>query len=335
MRADPVPSFTPASSPELQSFLDRFRDKVFIPEYLDRQYRRIIFKPNAKTVLAENPIYVSIGPSSQAKYQLQPVRPGDIPSKRRLKDVVGLMKTNEDWANLLPLLSGLAASHRKLDQDQWEWLVRKAGENGMQDAILTCAKHAKKTHLPLYKRKVAQNYFFNFHRQAQDAGFTGEGLQKAYDAAKASVILMHTRMHESPVPTEEVHPSKTPEIIGIILELRAARALDVAGGHDDNGKVQTHAKLVLSNWGLGDFSSIPKLWAANEKLQSLIPLWKGLELTLQVDEIRADKATSDALSARKTELEGYIDSNLEVIDSNESSPRNRTGIKLAQHLYKK
>lgn len=334
MRTDAVPSFTPSSSPELDSLLARFRDKAFVPEYLDRQYRRIIFKPDADRILTENPIYVNLDPSSEEKYRLQPVRPGDVPSKNKIKDVVRLMKTKDDWYNLLPLLTGLAASRKTLTPEQWEWVVRKAGESGAYDTIVTCATHAKKTHLPLYNRNVARKYFYNLHRQAQNADFRGEGLEKAYKAAKSTAILMQTRIHQAPF-RQQVPSSKAPEIIGIVLELSAARALDVTGGRDDAGEVRFYANLVLSNWLLGDFS-VPDNWPeVNERLQEFIPLWRGIQLALQIEEIRGDEPASKLLSTRKTELEGKIDRGLGMIRNIDSSAKNRLGVILAEQLYNK
>lgn len=332
--ADEVPLFRQTSSPELDTLLARFRNDVFIPQSLGYRHKQLIYRTKYSPSLEEHPITVSVQTGKNAEEENYKLRHLDItksPRTTELRDVVKMMKTREDWYNLAPFLSGLRISRRNIADNLWEFVLRKAGEAGVEDIAYRLAKYSGYTGLSLSKPGVTRALFFNFHRKARLADFKGEELLNALSFAENTALLLNAKHHSAPVISQD--PKRKPDIIGILLELRAAYAIDAFGGKDEGGHVRGYAMKVLDTWVLGDFD-VPNGFGANWKLFELVPLWHGLKLALQVEEVKSDKNLNQALASKIGEIGKKIEAAVESVPkkSEDSVP---TGVALSKLLYKK
>ncbi|KAI5287874.1 hypothetical protein KEM54_005662 [Ascosphaera aggregata] len=327
---EPVPHFKPTSSPELDAWLARFRDNVFIPQYIPHIQRRIIWKVNAAEKLKETPITVDLGNGIDENYRLKPLKHADIPRTRDLKRIISLMKTDDDWNALLPFLAGMTLSHRVIPPRDWEWITRKAGEAGHHHIMVACAKQPKRTSYSLGHQAVARQFFYNYHRDAVAAGLQGEELERIFRSAVQCSHLFNQESH-APVQKGDVSPKRLPEIIGVLLELSAARSVDAFDCKDfDEETVRRYAEKVTGSWMVGDFTVSNYVGKANEKLQELLPLWNGIGLALEVDTIQSNTPLQTELSSRRKELEKTIDEAINKIKQETAEGRSRMGLLAAE-----
>ncbi|KAI9930072.1 hypothetical protein ASPWEDRAFT_147632 [Aspergillus wentii DTO 134E9] len=305
-----IPTFPPTSSSELDQALNRFREELFVPFGLTTQQRNLMSRQKYADRLEEEPVTVAIGENDEP-FTLRPMDPQSRPTNRDMVDTISLMKTPQDWQNILPFLAGLRMSHRVLKSDRWEWLVRKAGQADALGVLLECAKRSDITGFRLNHAGIVQSFFFELHRKAQRGEFKDPAVTKALSLAKQAIILMETPEHiERDV---KLDPKRKPYVIGTLLELSAARAVNELGGNDEGGHVRAYAQRLLATWSLGNFSRDAKTWVnADQMLQENIPIYNGMKLALQVKEVSQDKTISSGLKTRINGLNMAITSHKEM-----------------------
>ncbi|PGH07336.1 hypothetical protein GX51_01880 [Blastomyces parvus] len=297
-----IPTFKPTSSQNLDELLSQFRDRVFIPAFLSPAQRRLIYKDNAVTSLEQNPITVTLQGQTEESYKLRPLKFSETPSNNDVRGIIALMKEPEDWYALVPLLKGLHSSKRTPNFLLWEFIVRKAGEAGMNSVIIDCAEQSRHTGFSLGDYVLAELLFKNLHARAESTGYKGPEVEKALKQAKHVAKLMNADDH-APVDKTKPDPRRHPNIIGVLLELSAARALDAFEGKDTQGDVRSYAQKLLGTWvlrGKVDTIQYPKNNVRN--VTDLPSLRKGIEMALQVEEIKNDEKLSQALRERLNEL---------------------------------
>ncbi|KAN0078729.1 hypothetical protein V8E54_005242 [Elaphomyces granulatus] len=305
-----IPSFAPTSSTELDQILNRFREELFIPVGLGARQRRLIFQPKYSEKLEEEPITVTIG--QDETFQLRPLDPQSLPRKEEIVQVVSLMKTTKDWQNIIPFLVGMRMSRRFLTQGRWEWLIRKAGEADSLGIILELAKQSDKTGLKLKEIDIVHRLFFALHQKAQAADFEGDSMKKALSLAKQFAMLLEAPEHINHNIT--LDPKRRPFIIGVLLELSAARALDESEGRDEGGHVKSFAEKLLASWAPGSFDGKIQNWVRVDRmLQENVPIWNGIRLTLQVHGIAGNEALSTSLRNRLQQLSTLIDEQQKLV----------------------
>ncbi|KAI5302601.1 hypothetical protein KEM56_000530 [Ascosphaera pollenicola] len=327
---EPVPHFKQTSSPELDAWLARFRDSVFVPKHITEAQRKIVFKANAAEILRQEPVSVNLGNGIDEDYRLKPLDYTQLPRTKDLKQVIRLMKTDEDWSTLLPFLVGMAQSGRKIHVEDWEWITRRAGQAGYHHILVQCAKQSKRTGYRLATRPVARRFFQNFHYDAVAAGLQGEKLERIFKSAVVCSFLFNQKEH---IPKGESSPSRLPDIIGVLLELSAARSIDAFEAKDfDDGVVRRYAEKLISAWNVVPLSVPGYAPAANQKVLEWLPMWNGINLALKVDTIQADPALQKALSSRKKEIEEKIDGAITQTKKITSGAQNRFGLMAAEAL---
>ncbi|KAH1491891.1 hypothetical protein LV164_003497 [Aspergillus fumigatus] len=312
-----IPTFPPTSSPELDQALKRFREELFIPFGLNTEQRRLMFRRKYAEKLEQQPVTINIGDNDEP-YQLRPMDPMARPPKKEFKDVVLLMKTRKDWQNLAPFLGGLQMSKRPLSLANWEWTVRKAGEADAVGAILECAKQSERTGLRLDNIGIVQRIFFELHKKAQKGQFKDPAVSKALGMAKQFAALMEAPEHSRKnVQNIKEDPKRQPFVIGTLLELSAARAVNELGGKDESGDVYAYAQRLMANWEAGNFSRDVTNWfTVDRMLQENVPIYNGITLALQVEGVASDKTVSGPLKRRLNNLRLLIANHKEMAPEN-------------------
>ncbi|KAI1952308.1 hypothetical protein LOZ12_000229 [Ophidiomyces ophidiicola] len=327
---EPVPTFTPTSSPELTRLFEKYRQNFFIPMSLGLRHRNLIYKNKYAKKLEDNPISINIGRGREEIYHLKPLEKTGHPGTSELREVVALMKTREDWYNLLPLLVGLKISKRQLVGRRLTWLIRRAGFAGQASILLECAKQSKRTGLTLNHADIAMQFFLAIRYNAREAGFRGPEVQTSLRQATQAAELLDAPEHTSTSMTKDA--KRFPEIIGILLELEAANTLNTLEGKDVEGRVRSYAEKLISTWRLGNLD-IPSKWhEANLRLLNIIPTWHGISLALQVKDIQANTDLSNSLRSYMSELGGKIEAAVEIVAKENPTA---AGLKQAELLYRK
>lgn len=273
---------------------------------------------------------------SDASFRLRPTSIQQQPSNKDFKAAVSSMKTYEDWLNLLPLLSGLKDSKRNLGPDKLEWLVRKACEAGKHGLILECAKKAERTGLELRDVHLVEALYQGLHEVAQKSDFGAAVVERSLNQGKQAADLIGPPNRKGFSVKED--PARRPDIIGVLLELSASRSVKTFGGKDQNGEVVSYAQRTLDTWSVcaDDFNmrTTTRWSTANQTLKQMMPLWHGMKLALQVEEVKSSDHLRTNLKKRMKELEPNIEAAMKLIS--EAGPsRTPTNLTMSQELYKK
>ncbi|KAB8274104.1 hypothetical protein BDV30DRAFT_209788 [Aspergillus minisclerotigenes] len=325
-----IPTFSPTSSAELDQALNRFREELFIPFGLGTQQRRLMFRQKYADRLEEEPVSVSVG-EDEEPFLLRPMDPQSRPTKKEIVDVVTLMQTTKDWQNLIPFLSGLRMSHRVIKSDRWEWLVRRAGQADALGIILEAAKQSERTGLRLNNVDIVQRIFFELHRKAQRGEFKDPEVSKAFTLAKQFVSLMEAPEHIE--HNLQLDPKRKPFVIGTLLELSAARAINELGGNDEGDLVRSYAQRLLGSWSFGNFSRDTKNWhEVDHVLQEIVPIYNGMKLALKVNGISNDKSVAPGLKTRVNEL-GTLIANQKKAAPEKAVQRPTSGLEQSHLLH--
>ncbi|KAJ5461894.1 uncharacterized protein N7458_003446 [Penicillium daleae] len=307
-----IPSFSQTSSPELDQLLYRFRQDRFIPSGLPNQQRRNMFKEKHRQRLEDEPITVAI--SETEDFTLRPMTINELPTKKDAYEVLRLIAANNEWKALVPFLSGLYMSNLRLSANRLAQIVRKASDAGKLSIIFECIRQGTRTGFHLRDLTVVQRLFYDIHILAQNADFKGPAAIKALNMAKQAVDLMDQDAATQTSLAKAANPKHQPFVIGTLLELSAARAINEFGGKDQANEVLSYARKLVASWPLFQEQSkvAAEVSSASERAQEVIAVYNGLRLSLSIHGLALDKALHDSVTAclaeAKSELEKLVDS---------------------------
>ncbi|KAK2842946.1 hypothetical protein FQN49_005964 [Arthroderma sp. PD_2] len=309
----PVPTFTQTSSPELDGLLQKFRDRLFIPTWLSLADKKLLFRQSKAADLEKNPVVVNVGTKEMVdNYTLRPMKITDLPTTAELSTALKLLKTEEDWRNVIPLLTGFHSAKRPITQPIMEMIIRLAGEQGMEGIVLQAASQSRVTGLYLSNPDIARTLLFAIRQKVQKANFTGPDIHLAIKQARAALQLMEAPEHTNATPAND--PKRLPSVLGMMLELKAAYALDKPGAHDRDWGIRSLGRAIVNTWHLENLT-VPCSWSeGNWVLRTYIPLWHGLDLALKVEEVKADTVLQQKLERNKAELAKAIEGTIELVE---------------------
>ncbi|KAF2170975.1 hypothetical protein M409DRAFT_63978 [Zasmidium cellare ATCC 36951] len=282
-----LPTFTEASNPELNNVLATLREKHFIPAYLRKQERKMIFKHEFKQYLQDNPQTVYLG---EEEVQLQWIdRNRDIPARKDLvNQALNLIAEGEssDWQNLPKLLQALNEGVKKpATPEQMEKIMRKALQNGKIGIIIQCLQQAGKTGMTLNNEHVLRSVISGLHELAVGSDWSESATGRALRDANVVSLLLESEEHGTGRKLTPNDPRTRPEVLGVFLELTAVYAYKFEEAKDTQGLVKAYAGRLLSN--LKDRESGPndvQLLNKGKQYPMLFAtsIWHGLTLAQKI-----------------------------------------------------
>jgi hypothetical protein len=157
------------------------------------------------------------------------------------------MKDKKDWANLPNLLEGLNVAGTNTNAVHIKCLVvTQCRVAGRQEVLLECLRRVKGTGMQLKEPRFVVRVMLAIQHRAFSTDFHEHETAKALKWAEMVVALMENPKHAgSRVLAGENDPRLQPEVIGILLELAAVRAVKHLESRDVDGKVAEYgARLV-------------------------------------------------------------------------------------------
>ncbi|PVH79559.1 hypothetical protein DL98DRAFT_492608 [Cadophora sp. DSE1049] len=270
-----VPTFTEASSPELQDLFTKLRERVFLPAHVAQPQRDLIFKGKHKKALEVEPVTAIVAGEEFTLKHLDPLT--DVPGKyKSFNKALALMKDKRDWNNLPNLLQGLKTAKFRLDGNARINLLRKAGRAGRQDVILECLRRADETGLTLTEPNFVVQVFFWMQRKAYLSDWDVEETKKALLWAEMVKDMMAEPKHHSAAGSKPL--ANFYEVNGVLLELAAVKASKHQAGKDVEGKVERYASDLLASPRDFEARHQSKFQERNFWLSSNIPVVHGLRL---------------------------------------------------------
>ena len=241
-----VPSFTPTSSRELDDLLTSFRTNVFLPSHLSRSHQDLVFKGKLHRTLDAEPIYATI---AGEKFHLQHLdRSQDVPGRDHVKKAIRLMKESKDWDNLPAILIGFKDAKNPVESWRLIAFTRKAGQAGRLDVILECARRVSDTGFCLSDPTLTTEIMWQLQHKAVRSRWLLKETHQALSWAEMISELLEDKRHAGGKvidPERDVRVQSG--VIGVLLQLSAARAYLFHDGMDSDGKVAQYAAKLLGS----------------------------------------------------------------------------------------
>lgn len=250
--------------------------------------------------------------------------------------ILGLMNETGDWKNLPGFLEGLKTANRKIKSAQIERLVRKASEAGRQGIVHDCLRRVEGTGVGLWNVRVAREAMWGAVLRAMQGGWSEEAVEKAVKYADNLWELMWDPRHlqNETVGEDTLHPRFRPEILGVLMQLHATKAVMFGGGKDEGGLAMKYKELMLKSWGNADLSFDESDWQdANYKMLMWAPVWHGMKMMQRIEAERSSKnivgkETSDV----NRDLEQVLQKSQQAVAKHPPQDGKRRGMKLYEDL---
>lgn len=344
-----LPTFAETSSPELDDVLLKLRTKHFIPAYLNKRQRHLIFGDKFKQELENNPAYATLGDEEIPLLHID--RRKDIPARKPLVlQALRLIEENDEWRQLPSLLEGLHKARPQPDLALQEKILRKLQLADQFPVILRSLRRSNATGLTLKNDAVLNQVLNALRETASLENWEQTRLEKALKQADELAELLESADHGTGRKLSPDDPRTRPAVIGLFLELHAVYAQQYQGGQDVGGKVKAYATRFMATFNeanqVCDFISPPtssktnKLQPAETDLPAVGPpieflskmsIYHGLSLASKIlgsdmpDAARANQIVQQyeqrlstlaaALSARNPEPNSFAASSLRAWDA--------------------
>ncbi|KAL8804085.1 MAG: hypothetical protein Q9182_002798 [Xanthomendoza sp. 2 TL-2023] len=283
-----VPTFTPTSSPDLDALFTTFRTTVFFPSHLNSLQKSLIYKTKNHHLLTnpDEPATVKIGSEVHPLVPLS--RPRDEPSMHKsLNTILDLCQEPKDWVNMVPFLMGLQAAGRTVRSGQFEKIVRKMADKGGLGVVMEMVRRVEGTGMRLGNVGVAREVMWGALTRCIHTGCSEEGVRDGAKFVNTTWEMLSEERHvEKSARGQDGDPKMKPEIVGVVLWMRAARSILLEAGHDANGEVKRAVEMVLALWKTADLTVKEEeeegWWDANHKLMMWTPVLHAMKMARKV-----------------------------------------------------
>ena len=328
----PLPKFTPTSSPELDTLLATFRSNVFMPSHLITLQQDLLYKKkNHYLLTSDEPATVRLG---DEVLQLHPLdhKKDEPPTRSSVAKVVNLMAETKDWRNLPGFLEGLKTARRRVPGYQIEKMVRKANEDGRQGVIHDCLRRVESTGFALCHIEVGREVMRGAVYKAIQNGWSEEGVEKAVKYAQNIWELMFDPRHTED-QTAESDPKRRSDVIGVLVQLHAAKAFMFGDRKDQENLVEKYATMMLTWWDNAELEVKQEdRFDASKKLLMWAPVWHGMKMACQVLEAGSPQLAAKLSANLTKDLEPLIQKTQAILSAHPPQTGSRRGLKMYEDL---
>lgn len=201
--------------------------------------------------------------------------------------MVEMCKEGRDWVNMVPFLIGLKTAGRKVKGWQFEKIVRRMGEKGGLGVVMEMARRVEGTGMKLGDVGVAREAMWGAVVKCVRSEWSEEGVKEAEKFIEAIWEMLSDERHVDRNATGKAgDPKMQPEIIGVLMWIRALKSTLFTSSKDPDGKVKRAAEMVLAVWDPKSANTTideEKSWYdANQKLMMYAPVWHGMKMARKI-----------------------------------------------------
>ncbi|KAI9802367.1 MAG: hypothetical protein M1833_001873 [Piccolia ochrophora] len=277
----PVAVFRQTSSPELDTALANLRERIFVPAHLPKTSKDLIYQSKHHHLLESESVTATLGDETHI---LRPInRTKDEPRTRTaFHYIISLMREPSDWDNLVPLLEEIRIAKRRLPIETLERTVRRASQTRRWDTLLAAARSPKTTGFELRDRKLVLQVLWGLREEVMAASWEDATTDSTLRRAEAVCALLDDKEHCGGQQISSSDPRVRPEVVGVLLELAAVRALRRYGGKDEDGMVALYVERLEGVWWNLDLADMKEWKRENARLWAWVPVWNGLRLAERI-----------------------------------------------------
>ena len=323
-----LPEFSPTASKNLDHLLQTFRDKIFLPANLSHDQKKIVYQ-RKNWALITNPDEPATARLGDEVVQLKPLdRTKDEPNTRRsFLQVLKLMRETGDWRNLFGFLEGLRVAKRTIKGDQVARMMRWLLESGKHPEVLEILERVEENGISVWEPQVAREIMWGAWKKVSRLGWSKTAITNGTRYAEDVWNLMSGPKHsKNSIPDGlNTHPTWRPELLGVLLQLHAAKA--VANEKDADARLQTekYAGLLLTTWNGMELDVEESNWNDwNHKMCIWAPVWHGMKLARNV--LGSECSAYDVLDAKEKELELLLQEGRSAVTQHMPEEGSRCGV---------
>ena len=167
--------------------------------------------------------------------------------------------------------------------------------------------------------------------KAQKESWGKESVEEGARFARQVWDLLWDERHRVVRPAK-MDPKMRPEIVGILVEMLAARAVKVGEGKDEGGEVRKYVERLLGLWKYAELEVDEADWNdANAKMLMWAPVWHGMELARQVlgQESQLGKELGERVDK---DLEPFLNKARTIVAANAPENGVRRGLRMYEQL---
>lgn len=194
------------------------------------------------------------------------------------------MMEGRDWVNIIPFLEGVKQSGRKVKGWQMEKVVRRMAKAGRQGVVMEMLRRVEGTGVKLGEIGVCREVFWGGVLKCVQSGWSEEGAKEAERLMEGWWGMLSEERHvDKTVKKSSGDPKLSPEIVGLVMWIRAVRSVLFMEKKDEEEKVKRAAEMVMAVWKHADLRIEEENWNdANYKLMMWAPVWYGMKMAQQV-----------------------------------------------------
>ncbi len=237
--------------------------------------------------------------------------------------------------NMVPFLIGLKTAGRKVKGSQFEKVIRRMGEKGGLGVVMEMLRRVEGTGVKLGDAEVAREAMWGGVLKCLQSEWSEEGVKEGEKFVEAIWQMLSEERHVDRNATgKETDPKMKPEIVGVLLWIRALTSSLFGESQDVDGKVKRAAEMVLAVWKNADLTVDDEGWHdANRKLMMWTPVWHGMKMARKI--VGENTALGrDLATTISSDLEPLLSKAHENVSRHVSEDGSRRGLHLYDELSK-
>ena len=197
--------------------------------------------------------------------------------------------------------------------------------------VRSCLRRVEGTGAGLWEVGVVRECMIGAVMTAQYEGWDTRGVERGAKFATQVWDLLWDERHLV-AGQPELDPKSRPEIVGIVVEMLAAKAVKAGKGKDDSEELKKHVERLMAVWKYADLRVDEGDWYdANAKLLMWAPVWHGLGLANAVLGQDSDLGTELERKARD-DLDPLLKKAKEVVAAHKPESGGRRGLAMYEQL---
>lgn len=197
-----------------------------------------------------------------------------------------------------------------------------------------CLRQVESTGIGLWEVRVAREVMWGATLKAIQADWSEEGVERGVKFAEDVWELCFDPRHTERMRGVE-DAKKRPEILGVLVQMHAAKAVMYGGGKDEEGLVSRYTKMMLKLWGNAEAElmvSEEDFYDANYKLVMWAPVWHGMTMAKKV--LGPDSPLGRQLGERLSQdIEPLVQAAVAILQANPpQGGGKRRGLKLYEDM---
>jgi urease gamma subunit len=266
---------------------------------------------------------------------------GQLPNTRAsVLSAISQFQTDDDFANLRPLIEGVYKTGVKLSTGQYARILRTLGTRGRVYDVVELARGVKRTGWKLDRSEKVNELLHFVQLKAVDSGWEKGATARALRTAEMVLELLEEKLHHLKKSTQ-IPSTRDPLVLMAPLHLAAAMVVKRGDASEETiDKVVRCARKVASAWPAGTSLVAvhpPEAYEDEEQMGYLTEPGKFVTITTPL--LHGLQMAAQAIAEKDAALARELSSRAESLDADIQAARKRTpaegGSFRSEEVYKR